>query len=205
MPCGAVLELGWLPVSKRVTRDATVDEHDHLEVEVRLLPVLGEERLGEVLREELEARGWVRRADGALTKDFGEATATLEAESSTVRLEVRGSRDVSVAAEARGRVRTRDDAATREATEADIEAAAAAKADGKLAVAAEGARREVVRENIEKLLEVQDDLRADVDAATSATTRRALKERAAQLGAIESVSEQRGDDGSLEVTIRVKT
>lgn len=200
MPCGAILELGWIPVRKTVRRDEDVSEHDHVEIEVRLLPVLEPKRLGDMLREELEKRGWTREPDGALTKVFGEASARLEPGSSTIRLSSSGSRTVSAEASAQGVAKEEDKKAQQ-----DVEDKAAAAADKKLAAAKASARRALVRENADKLLEVQSELQAEVDDVTSATTKRALVERAGQMGAIDSVNERRTTDGSLELTITVRT
>lgn len=199
MPCGAILEIGWIPVRKTVKKEGDVDEHDHLELDVRLLPVLEGKRLGEILREELEKRGWKREADGSMTKPFGEAVATLEKDGTTIRLAVSGSRKVSAEATATGNTKEEDTKAQQ-----DIADKAAELADKKLAAAKENARRALVRENVGKLEEVQGDLKAEVDEVTSATSRRALVERAGQMGSLESVNEKRTNEG-LELVIQVKT
>ncbi|MFZ5440071.1 MAG: hypothetical protein ACOZQL_08685 [Myxococcota bacterium] len=199
MPCGAILEVGWLRVRRTVRKEDEVSEGDHVELDVRLLPVLAPERLGALLREELLKRGWDEAPDGALTKVFGEAVATLEKDASRIRLAVSGARRVAAEATATGTAREEDQAA-----QDAIGARAEADATGKLEQRKRLARDAVVRENLDKLERVAGDVQHEVDEVTSATTRRALVERAAQLGAVESVDERRSADG-LELVIRVKT
>lgn len=199
MPCGALLELGWIPVRRTVRRKDEVSEDDHLELDVRLLPVLDPKRLGELFREELAKRGWKTEPDGAMTKPFGEGTARLEKDGSTIKLSVSAKRTVEAESTANG-IAKEEDRAAQDA----IEQKAAAQADQKLAGKRQQAREQLVRENLDKLEQQQGELVAEVDEATSATTRRALVERAGQLGSIESTTEKRTADG-LELVIQVKT
>jgi hypothetical protein len=200
MPCGARLEIGWLPVRETVSKDDEVNVSDHIDVTVKLLPVLEDEALHAILREELERRGWTREADGSLTKVFGDAVATLPAGSATVRLAVEDSAAVSASATAKANVREEDtagQAAVREKAERDAET--------KLRRAADLARDKLVQKNLDRLLRVQEDLHREVAEVANATMMRSLQRRAAELGTIESTSEGRADDGSYELTITVKT
>src|SRR5262249_5381248 len=102
MPCGASLQLGWIPVRRTVNLDSDVDATDSIEVDVRLLPILDAKTLEQLLRDELEKRGWTKNEDGSLTKQFGEATATLPAGSMTITLGIRGQTTASASASADG-------------------------------------------------------------------------------------------------------
>jgi hypothetical protein len=197
MPCGALLELGWLAVNKTVKRADEVSESDHLELDVRLLPVLEARRLGELLREELSQRGWTKNADGSMSKPFGDGVATLEKEGSTIRLVVKAKQSIEVEATATGRAKEEDQAAQQA-----VEDQAAADADAKLAARRRLAKEDLIRENLEKLEKVQGALQQEVDEVSAATTKRALVERAQQLGAIESINERRTQEG-VEVVIQV--
>jgi hypothetical protein len=200
MPCGASLEIGWIPVRRTVKRDEDVHAGDHVEVAVRLLPILDQPVLDEILRRELEAHGWTREADGAMTKSFGDTVATLAAGSDVVRIEVAASRTVTASATEDGRAK-QEDIAAQEA----IGDRAAARADARLADAREQARAALVRENIATLEAVHEQVQRELGEVTTAATKRALETRATQLGAIESSSERRTAEGGYELTIVVKT
>ncbi|MCX5748414.1 MAG: hypothetical protein NT062_38665, partial [Proteobacteria bacterium] len=126
--------------------------------------------------------------------------ATLPAGSSTISITIEDRAQVRVTAEATGKIAEGDEAARRA-----IEDKAAAAGDRKLAAAQETRRRELVQENADRLLRAYEEVRGELAAAVNATTKRALEIRANELGAIESVREGRGTDGSYELTITVKT
>ena len=88
MPCGASLEIGWIPVRRTVDRGEDVHASDHVDIAIRLLPILEQGAQETILREELELRDWAEQPDGSLTKTFGDVVATLAAGSDVVRLEV---------------------------------------------------------------------------------------------------------------------
>jgi hypothetical protein len=200
MPCGARLEIGWLPVRETVSKDDEVNVSDHIDVAVKLLPVLEPEALHEILREELERRGWTRQPDGSLTKPFGDALATLPAGSATVRLAVEDSAAVSATASATATVREEDLAA-----QAAVRTKAERDAETKLRHAANIARDQLVQKNLDRLLRVQEELHREVAEVANATMMRSLQRRAAELGTIESTQESRAEDGTYELTITVKT
>jgi hypothetical protein len=200
MPCGASLEIGWIPVRKTVKRDEDVGESDHVEVAVRILPILEQEQLDEILRQELEAHGWTRQADGSMTKSFGEALATLPAGGDTVRLESQSTRSISASATVETRVREEDLEG-----QAAVGDKAAQEAEARLAKARAAARAALVQQNIDQLVAVQEELQTELADVTTGATKRALETRAGQLGAIESMVESRGENGGYELTIKVKT
>lgn len=193
------LELGWIPVRKSVKLGTDVAADDAIEIDVRLLPIIDETALGELLREELVRRGWSRGEDGSLTKRFGEATATLPAGSGTITLAIEGATSVSVDATEEGRG-PEGDAAVEQA----VQDRAQKTAERRLDVAAQNARRSLEQRNASELLAAEPDLRKDVNDAVNATTKRALERRAAALGTIESVKENNEGDG-YELTITVRT
>ena len=200
MPCGASLEIGWIPVRRTVKKDDQVGESDHIEVAVKLLPILDKEVLDEVLRQVLEEHGWTKEADGSMTKVFGEAIATLAAGSDTVRLESEGSQAISATATVEQRVREED---------ADMQAEVGNRAEraaaDKLAKARDAARAALVQKNIDQLTAVQEQLQQELADVTTVATRRALEKRASELGAITSLEERTGEGGGYELTIKVKT
>jgi hypothetical protein len=200
MPCGARLEVGWIPVRHTVRKDDEVHAADHLDIQLRLLPILEREQQDEIVRDELARRDWERQPDGTMTKQLDDVIAVLPAGGDTIRISVEDRTAVSATGSAAGTVREEDLAAQQA-----IADRAGAAATASLARAREDARADLVRRNIDRLLRVERDIRAEVAQIASATTRRSLERRAAELGAIESVTEGQAKDGSYELTIRVKT
>jgi hypothetical protein len=196
MPCGARVE-----ISATVAREADVLAGDHVDVALRMLPIVETARQHELLREELERRGWAREADGALTKVFGDAVATLPAGSATIRVEVSDARAVSVQVTERRRVApTQTKQGQRE-----VDEAAHTAAERALAEAEDDARDALVQRNIQRLQRVHDEVAREAGEVVNAATRHALEERATAIGAIESVQEGRGADGGYELTVTVRT
>lgn len=195
MPCGAQLE-----VTAIANREGDVEVTDHADLEIRVLPILPRERIDEIVRRELEAAGWTRQPDGALTKQIGDVEATLPAGSSTIRIRLSDETTVRVEAKVKGRINPGD-----EAGRAQVDARAQDKAERELAAAADDARRELEERVANQLLGVWRELRAELDEVVNATTRQALETRAAELGAIESIEEGRDSDRGYELTITVRT
>lgn len=192
MPCDLQVEL----VQLSIQREADVEVSDHADLQIHLLPVLPRERLDDILREELVARGWTATEDGTLTKKIGDAVATLPPGSRTIRITLSSEASVTASAEANKRVAR----GTRDEVVREVEAQAASK----LAAAAESAQRRLEEETAERLLTVWRELRGEIDAVTTATTRRSIEQRAAEIGTIESIEDGQGE-GGYELTITVKT
>lgn len=196
MPCGARLEL----VQIGVRGEQDVGTADHLDVDLRVLPVLERGAIDALVGEELAARGWTRTEDGGFTKTFGDVTATVAPGGNQIRLAVEQTKRVAVELTHRENIAQGDDAAR---------AGVAERADAKLAAAlaaeSRAAEAEAVRENVERILRVYEEVRAEAVEVINATTRRALERRAAELGAIESVKEGRAQDGSYELAIVLRT
>lgn len=199
MPCGASLELGWIPVRKTVDKEDDVHTSDHVDIAIRLLPILEKAQQDKMLREELEQRGWVEQPDGSLTKTFGDVVATLPVDGDAVRIEVAAQRKVKASATAEGRAKEEDTAA-QDAIGQRAEEAARTKLDA----AKEQARQDLIQDNIDRLERVQEQVRREIAEVVTATTKRSLQARAAQIGAIQSVRENTGEHG-YELEIVVKT
>lgn len=200
MPCGLILEAGWIPVRKTVDLDDHVSVGDHIEIAIRLLPIVDEGALGAMVRESLAERGWTRQPDGSMTKQLGEVTATLPPGSLTIRLAVERSSEISATATESGTAKEEDLAAQQA-----VEDAARKKAEAQLAKARRIAEQAHVQRNNEALERAEEELRGALDGVVNEVTRRALEVRAASLGQIEQLHEGRDADGRYEVTIVVKT
>lgn len=199
MPCGASLEIGWIPVRKTVDRDEDVESSDHVDVHIRLLPILENKDQQAILEEELIAHGWTKQPDGALTKTIEGIEARLEPGGTSVRIAVTAERSIKASATVDGRAKEEDKAA-----QDAIGERAAREAEIKLATKRQEATADMIQENIGRLEKAREVLEPEIAEVVTNTTKRALRQRASQLGAIQSETEQRGEHG-LEVTIVVRT
>lgn len=198
MPCGMNLGLE-LEALRRVyrTRDLrdTVHVEDEVHLDVAVLPVLPDAAMRAILREALREGGWRDGADGTLEKSFGATTATLSADGTRVTLRVRGSADVAASGRAAVEGDGGEEGADREAERRAREAMERRSAEE---------RQRLAGENVKELARQEPALRGEVQAALNRTYRRALEDRAKQLGELESVREREGENGSYEVTVVVK-
>lgn len=194
MPCGMGVEVRWVPVRQTVSKDERVHTEDRVTVQVKLLPVLEPEQLGHILREELERLGWTRCGDGAMTKVIGRATATLAAGSDTIVIEIASETTVRATATVEAR-----------ASAEDVKRQANAAADKRLAKEVADTKASLIAANIRELEHALVVVQQEATQATNATTKRALEQRAATLGAIEQTIEGRDDNGGYELTLMVKT
>jgi len=199
MPCGASLEIGWIPVRRTVDRKEDVHASDHIDIAIRLLPILDKQAQDQLLAEELEQRGWTRQPDGSLTKTVGDVVATLSPGGDAIRLEVSAGRTIEASATAEGRAKEEDI----EAQDA-IGARAAREAQIKLDEERAEAEATMIRDNIGRLERAHEQVQAEIAEVVTAVTKRSLRQRASEIGAIQSERETRGEDG-LEIQIVVRT
>lgn len=166
---------------KQVQATAKVQGSDALALSLCLLDILDAGEMAALLREELAAAGWVASAEGALQttlENGAEVTLSDDATEVVARL-----------------AHTREAAALGVDREAAEEALTAVRAREESRAAARAAQ---------DLDAVEPGLRAAVGEVVQRVYVRALKLRAARMGAVESVDERVGDDGELELTIKVR-
>ncbi len=197
MTCGMLLDLEWEPLARTVRSDNltdTVHVEDRVEIAVRMLPLLAGDAMGVTLREVLAAQGWEAQADGTMTRVFGEVTASLDAAATTVT--VRRAGDVTVTASGSATVRDGD----------EKKALAKANSAAERALEQERKRAEakIEADNAAALTKEEPAVRAALQEALNRVYRRALEERARQLGEVESVDERGDVRGGYEVTVVVK-
>lgn len=157
-----------------------VEQSDALALDVGMLSILSEGEMTEMLRERLVEDGWSREADGSLRRQFGDVSVELAPDGRTVTARASAGKDVTV------------------------KATSEVEANDKLARAAKSAERELTRAAAERLGAAEADIRAALQAALQKVYVEALQRKAAAMGQIESVHEGRGDDGELELTIKVR-
>lgn len=195
-----LLELEWEALGRAVrTRDleAKVHVEDRIAIPVRMLPVLQGDAMGATLREVLAAQGWEAQPDGSMTRVFGGVTATLDAGATTVTL----GRAVDATVTATGSATVVEGDAADEAR-----AARAAEALAERGLAAQRARvtARLEAENVAVLTREEPTVRAELQEALNRVYRRALEQRARELGEVESIDERGDVRGGYEVTVVVK-
>ncbi|HEY4220060.1 MAG TPA: hypothetical protein VGO62_01930 [Myxococcota bacterium] len=163
------------------TARGTVTGSDSLCISLDVLPILPEESMRQIVRETLKERGWKEGKDGALEKVLGQgATAVLDKDGKTVTVRL----ETEQAVEGQGRTDQEAKAAL-DSKKADVE-------------------REARSRSTQRLARAEPAVRSELDDAVQRVYVEALKKKAASMGAVESMQETKGSDGSLEITIKVK-
>ncbi|MBL8678410.1 MAG: hypothetical protein JNK05_04560 [Myxococcales bacterium] len=192
------LELGWEGLGRIVRskdRSKDVSAQDEIHIDVRLLPVLPEEEMREILRRVLEGDGWKRQSDGSLTKSIDGVVAELDPDASRVVLRAVEKKTVTVT-ERRGFDKDTSD----EEIDKQLDEGAKAQLDR----AAKAEEEALSRAAVARLLGAEPSLREQIQTALNKVYREALEKRAKQLGAVEWVKEQGDPGGNYEVTLVVK-
>lgn len=192
------LELGWEGLGRIVRskdRSQDVSAQDEIHIDVKLLPVLPEEQMRDILRRVLEADGWTKQEDGSLTKNIEGVVAQLEPDASRVVLRAVEKKTITVT-ERRG--------FDKDAKEEDIDQQLEKGLDDQLARATKAQEEALTRAAVAKLLGAEPSLREQIQTALNKVYREALEQRAKQLGSVEWVKEQGDPGGNYEVTLVVK-
>ena len=161
---------------------ATASASDELCIQVALLPVLGEDRMREILQAALKEDGWQPCGDeGELTKTLAEGLqARLGKDGRSVTIEQRATVEVT------GAART------------EAEAARLAKENAARAEAS------VKRQATTALAKAEGDVRAGLDAVIQRVYVTALEEKARSMGELQSMERHEAQDGTLEVVLKIK-
>jgi FtsH ternary system domain X5 len=198
MPCGMNLELGWEGLGRIVRskdRSQDVSAQDEIHVDVKLLPVLPEDQMRDILRRVLEADGWSKREDGSLTKNIDGVVAQLEPDGSKVVLRAVEKKTVTVS-ERRG--------FDKDTSDEEIDKQLDEGLSDQLKRATKAEEDALTRAAVAKLLGAEPSLREQLQTALNKVYREALEQRAKQLGQVEWVKEQGDPGGNYEVTLVVK-
>jgi hypothetical protein len=198
MPCGMNLELGWEGLGRIVRskdRSQDVSAQDEIHVDVKLLPVLPEDQMRDILRRVLEADGWSKREDGSLTKSIDGVVAQLEPDGSKVVLRAVEKKTVTVS-ERRG--------FDKDTSDEEIDKQLDQGLSDQLKRATKAEEDALTRAAVAKLLGAEPSLREQLQTALNKVYREALEQRAKQLGQVEWVKEQGDPGGNYEVTLVVK-
>jgi hypothetical protein len=194
-------------VSKAV--EEVVDAGDRVVTKIALTPILPEDEMREVVREVLIERGWEEvpgEPDKLRRKGPGGEEQVYDLESHTVTTELTAKETIKK----EKTVEVVGDAYRKEDVETEkdrLRAKASADLEKRLAVTDEerAARKEKLSRDIaEKLAGSEDQRKRDLNESLLEVYKEALKKKAARLGNVTSVKEERRDDGrEYELTIKV--
>lgn len=198
MACGLNLLLGWEGIQNpRITKNLGGKAHAEsvLTLTVKLLPIVGDAEMRELLRRVLEADGWARQSDGTMTRRLGAGVACLSADGETVTLTVEATAEVRATA-------TVEQGEGESDTKAERRALAEAKKN--LVQAQARAKEGLQTASAQALLREEPGLREAIQTALNKVYREALEKRARALGEVESVQERGEASGDYEVTVVVR-
>lgn len=198
MACEMNLQIEWVGLKRRlrsVERKETLAVEGEIHLDIRMLPILEEAAMLQVLKEVLKERGWREQEDGSLTKEIGAAIAVLPPEGKTVTLRQKREKEISATSGV-----SRD----LSLDEKTAEKVARQEADRKLSEQKKKERAKLEEEIMRQLAALEPELKAEMQAALNQTYRRALEARAREMGELESLQESGDPGGSYEVTITVR-
>lgn len=172
-----------------------VRAEDHVSCELELLEILPCDQAAELLAAELERHGFIRNGDEAKRKS-GDVTVTVELLSGKVTVSAEGAENVKLEGtkdgysyEESGPVKNAEKALS-DLLRKELEKAADAKKD------------ELQKQVTDALESKLQDVRAELDTIVNRVTAEALKQRAAQLGQIKTITEDPAS-GSMTIIVEV--
>lgn len=191
--CDAMSRSYRIAVAETLRRHVKVE--DGVQTSVELLPVLPAGRMADLLAAELEALGFTREGKLARRTDEDGTEVTVDLELGTVTVRLTAEADLELERKVSGSTTDR-----KRVDEAKKKLKKKARADLERRADAEQERlRQEVTEQLEGKLR---DLQREIDSAVNRATAAALKEKAAQMGEIEEISEDK-ETGSLTIRVRV--
>lgn len=180
-------------VSESLSKEVRVE--DGLCSRLELLPILPKERLGELLAQELEQGGFTRQGDRMVRREKNDIEVSVDLNTGELKVTAEGHAELKLKANREGVV------ANPGAVE-EAQAALRDKAKESLAREAQ-AEEESLRQRVTAQLEGRlKTLRGELDGVTHRVTAAALKEKAAQMGTVEEISEDK-KTGALTIKVRV--
>jgi FtsH ternary system domain X5 len=170
---------------------------DHVSTQLEVLEILPADQMAQLLAEELERRGFHRRGK-TLSRRHEGITIQIDPETATVSVHAEAEDRVELEAEKHavldrdmGRAQTEKTAeAARQGLRRDLEKQAARK------------EAEIQQQVTEKLEGSLTDLRQELNQVVNRVTAEALKKKAAQIGQIKEMTEDR-QSGTLTIVLEV--
>ncbi len=180
-------------VSESLSKEVHVE--DGLCSRLELLPILPKERLGELLAQELEKDGFIRKGNTVVRREKNGIDITVDLGTGELKVTAQGHAELALKTKREGIV------ANPGAVEG-AEEALRGKAKESLEREAQ-AEEEALRQKVTRQLEDRlKSLRSELDGVTHRVTAAALKEKAAEMGTVEDISEDK-KTGALTIKVRV--
>jgi hypothetical protein len=174
----------------------TLQAEDSICTQIELLEVLPPEQMAELLRNELQERGF-KEEQGQMVRRDGGVTVAIDPASGEVALTSEAKKDLSIQAEREG-VAYDDIGPAEKAVKKALER----QLQSDLARHAEHEQGRLQSEATKRLEGQLADLQKELNQAVNRVTAEALKRKAAQLGAIKEMSED-PQTGSLTIKVEV--
>lgn len=177
-------------ISESVTR--TVHVEDGLTFRLELLDVLGKERMTKLLEDELSELGFTQDGEHVMVKLVDDVRVEVDCETGQVTVRLVAENEVQRSVEQEVRVYDPEQGKQR----------AVAEAKQRMEREIDQVQAELQRKVTERLEARVGDIRRELDKVSTRVVAAALKERAAELGEIEEISEDE-QTGNLLIRIRV--
>jgi hypothetical protein len=182
-------------IAVRESETRRVSGSDEVCTDLELLEILPGEQMADLLRQELAGKGFAEADDGTMSRVDGPVTITVDP--CNGQIAVRSVVAENVKLEAKTEATGYDDGAPEEVVRERARASLRDTIEKKADAAAERAQAQASAALEAKLA----DLKPEIDQVVNRVTRAALKQKAAQLGSIKSVTE---DDATGELTLTVE-
>ncbi|MGN6544542.1 MAG: hypothetical protein ACTHK7_05805 [Aureliella sp.] len=181
-------------ISVRESVTNVVCAEDHVSCELELLGILPADQMADLLAAELTQKGFERDGDKARRQAKG-VTVTVDLKSGTVTVRAQKSEEVEIQGEKTGYVYNLGESKQREEE--------LRKTLQKELTTQTHTKKTELQKEVTDALEAQlGDLRSELDGAVNRATAQALKQRAAQLGQIKTITED-PQAGSLTIVVEV--
>ncbi len=159
---------------------ATAHSEDEFGMDLCLLDILPPQDMLALVRSELAKAGWKKTQDGGMQTTIAGATVKLTADGSRITV------------------------STKETKQITSRGTSQAGAKSQAEASAKSAKDELARKVTKKLMEIEPEIREQVQQVLQKVYVEALQQKARTLGDVESIDERRDENGELELTIKVR-
>jgi hypothetical protein len=182
-------------VKESVTRE--IKGADEISTKLELLDILPPEAMGGLLREELKARGFAEDPDGTMSRKDGDVTVTVDPCDGEVTVKSELGKQVTEKGQREGSA-WNDAGPSRQTVEDNTRQQLKKDLDKKIEKEQEKLQK-IATEKLEKEL---NDLQPELSEIVNKVTKEALKQKAAQMGTIQEISED-PQTGSMTIKVEV--
>ena len=171
---------------------------DHVGTTLELLELLPKEQIAEILASDLENLGFQKDDNGQLVRSDGLVTITIDPESGDVRVSAELSQDLELKKTGQGYADADSGRTGRKSAEQRLRA----QTQRELEAEADKKTEKLTGQATDLLEDALRNLQAELDGVVNRVTAAALKQKAAQLGEIKSLTED-AETGSMTIVLEV--